>query len=735
MTTFAVVKDRAYSTLASTLAIDGLSLAVAAGEGARFPSTFPFYVSLNTEANREIVQVTNRVSDTLTITRAQCGTSAAAHSAGVAVSLNLLAQHILDLNSATNALETQADSFTRSATITIAAVDASAAELAAADILCDGTNDDVELLAAHAALPANGGVIVLSTGTFTCRAGYLIFTKPTILTGQGAGRKDTSAGQQPTVLVFTGTGICLDLTYYSSSVEHLQITALDANISRVIRLGGAWSKLFDISIIGGDAATDGVLLNNALYCTLTDILVSGCGTGLALAGITSGLTLLNVNLNGNNTAGFDFGGDGGTSANDVFISLYLQSNAIGLICGSGGYYGTFLNAYFEGNTTDIQFASGITRGHIFINPSYLTWSKITDWDNTTTLITGGKDTKMAIFKAGGTQVEIANPGALMCNVMGSRNRLFLPAMLLGIENGSPALVADATAMLGTSFKLNAQSQQISHFFTLPAPGKYIAFARVRDTNQVAGDVVFEVRNITDGGAIASSGLVTATASWANMALLRFTIPESYVGDKLRVWVYKYTATANEIYVDFVAIEPDYSQNVSDLFMDVLAVSANAIRSNEDLSESIPNTFTLDAQPDVPRTLSGHFDSHAQISAYSITITGIDGRGEAVSETKTEADGWDWETNNAFAKITSIIMTARTGTGAGDTMDIGITDVLGLSNLPYQASDVYKIKKNNANATVVSGDVNVTYGTYDMATITLGAGDDFTIWYKSAQNIR
>lgn len=177
----------------------------------------------------------------------------------------------------------------------------------------------------------------------------------------------------------------------------------------------------------------------------------------------------------------------------------------------------------------------------------------------------------------------------------------------------------------------------------------------------------------------------------------------------------------------------YSEQHSDLFMDVLAVSATHIRSNEDLSAAVPITFTIDAQPDVPRTLSGHFDSHANITEYTIEIAGFDAQGNAITETMTEADGWDWETSNAFASITSITMTARTGTGVGDTMDIGITDVLGLSNVIYGTGDVYKIKKNNANAVVASAQVDATYCTYDMAVIGLAGGDDFTIWYRRNLN--
>ena len=173
---------------------------------------------------------------------------------------------------------------------------------------------------------------------------------------------------------------------------------------------------------------------------------------------------------------------------------------------------------------------------------------------------------------------------------------------------------------------------------------------------------------------------------------------------------------------------------SDLFMDVLAVSATHVRSNEDISAATPITFTIDAQPDVPRTLSWAFDTHAQITEYDMEVIGVDAKGNTVTETWDETAGWSGETSNAFATITSIKMTSRTGTGAGDTMDIGITDVLGLSNIIDITSDVYKIKKNNANATVAAAQVNITYDTYDMSVIGLAATDDFTIWYKSNLNI-
>lgn len=100
-TTFLVVKNDAISTLASGINDSVTSLDVAAGEGALFPSTYPFHISIDSE----ILSCTNRSTDTLTVTRHQQGTSAAAHSAGAAVELRVTAQSVTDLNSAVNTLE------------------------------------------------------------------------------------------------------------------------------------------------------------------------------------------------------------------------------------------------------------------------------------------------------------------------------------------------------------------------------------------------------------------------------------------------------------------------------------------------------------------------------------------------------------------------------------------------------------------------------------------------------
>lgn len=100
-TTFLVVKNEAISTLASGINDAVTSLDVAAGEGALFPSTYPFHISIDAE----ILSCTNRSTDTLTVVRAQQGTSAAAHLAAAAVELRVTAKNITDLNTAVNTLE------------------------------------------------------------------------------------------------------------------------------------------------------------------------------------------------------------------------------------------------------------------------------------------------------------------------------------------------------------------------------------------------------------------------------------------------------------------------------------------------------------------------------------------------------------------------------------------------------------------------------------------------------
>jgi hypothetical protein len=90
----ALVTNNATSTLASGISAVDVSLTVATGEGAYFPSPTGadyFYCTLAGSAGIEIVKVTARATDTFTITRAQDGTIAKAFTAGETVEVRPVA--------------------------------------------------------------------------------------------------------------------------------------------------------------------------------------------------------------------------------------------------------------------------------------------------------------------------------------------------------------------------------------------------------------------------------------------------------------------------------------------------------------------------------------------------------------------------------------------------------------------------------------------------------------------
>ena len=105
--------NNGHSTLAASLTNSATSITVASGHGARFPSLTGseyFYATLiDSSNNLEIVKVTARSSDVLTVTRAQESTTARAYAVGDRVELRVTAQGLVDVgtpaaDSITNAM-------------------------------------------------------------------------------------------------------------------------------------------------------------------------------------------------------------------------------------------------------------------------------------------------------------------------------------------------------------------------------------------------------------------------------------------------------------------------------------------------------------------------------------------------------------------------------------------------------------------------------------------------------
>jgi hypothetical protein len=102
--------NNASSVLASPLTSGATSLTVGAGQGARFPTPSGgdyflltlFQMSGNVETNYEIVKVTARATDVLTIVRAQDGTTAKAYNAADPVSMRVSAAALQAMQNAAN---------------------------------------------------------------------------------------------------------------------------------------------------------------------------------------------------------------------------------------------------------------------------------------------------------------------------------------------------------------------------------------------------------------------------------------------------------------------------------------------------------------------------------------------------------------------------------------------------------------------------------------------------------
>ena len=82
------VKNRAVSALAADITATATSLTVTTDEGAKFPQPGNGF---NITIENEILKCTARTTDTLTVTRAQEGTTAVAHNAGKSVELHITA--------------------------------------------------------------------------------------------------------------------------------------------------------------------------------------------------------------------------------------------------------------------------------------------------------------------------------------------------------------------------------------------------------------------------------------------------------------------------------------------------------------------------------------------------------------------------------------------------------------------------------------------------------------------
>lgn len=168
----------------------------------------------------------------------------------------------------------------------------------------------------------------------------------------------------------------------------------------------------------------------------------------------------------------------------------------------------------------------------------------------------------------------------------------------------------------------------------------------------------------------------------------------------------------------------------DHFLDCLAASTDYVHAAITGTGEEQEITTEIVNPDIPRNIS--ITSSAN-STGDVIITGVDAKGNAVIDTITIVTGGIAYGVVAFSTISKITIPGTVEDP--DTISVGVSDKLGLSNAVYAGADVYKVKVGGADKTGefdMAEDVNTTYGTIDMSSLDAGgisAYDDITIWFK------
>lgn len=254
----------------------------------------------------------NIVNDSISVTKITKGTAhfvAKTNSGGTAMELGLLDNNNLS-GSANIAVSKLADGTARQilamnaagdtptwttlaigATLVVAANDATAAEKASANYVCDGTQDHVEINAAIDALPSTGGKVLLSSGTFNIGItspgtpiGVTVNKNYTLLEGSG----------QNTVLKFHASTInSTALLTLSQSYTAARNMRLDGN--KTNNAGAAGHLLINVASIAYPVLENIYASESAVYGMFTgsnthggvfkNVVVATCqNLGIAVAG-------------------------------------------------------------------------------------------------------------------------------------------------------------------------------------------------------------------------------------------------------------------------------------------------------------------------------------------------------------------------------------------------------------------------------------------------------------------
>lgn len=233
------LKNNAFSTLASSITASNTGIVVAAGEGSRFPTLTSgdyFYATLeSTGGTTEIVKVTARSGDTMTIVRAQEGTSAQSFLTGSRIELRVTVGNV------------EGGTYTPAGTSAVARViqDKLRERVSVKDFgaVGDGVTDDTAAI--QNAINA-GHTIYIPAGTYRITS-TLTAPSGTWLQGDGAGVTELRGTSNVNVLLFQDASVT---DYTAAGMSRIKVTGSGAT-TRLVTVNNVWGFVAEHCFVRG----------------------------------------------------------------------------------------------------------------------------------------------------------------------------------------------------------------------------------------------------------------------------------------------------------------------------------------------------------------------------------------------------------------------------------------------------------------------------------------------------
>jgi len=148
-------------------------------------------------------------------------------------------------------------------------------------------------------------------------------------------------------------------------------------------------------------------------------------------------------------------------------------------------------------------------------------------------------------------------------------------------------------------------------------------------------------------------------------------------------------------------------------------------------ETIQTAHSDINQLDIPRIVSVAAVTHTNFTVMQVQVYGYDQFGSLKSNLVDlhAGNGWASQTAAAFSVISFVQIYARTGTGSGDSVVVGINNKVAIPEMLISSASILKAKRNGANIAVPT--IDTTYSLLTLAAIS--DDDDFTFWIKRERN--